>query len=64
MAASIHRIEQAMQGKIDFLKGTDPWRRPEPRAKPPLTPDGSLDRAAVAARVAAAFRDFAKKRAA
>lgn len=66
MRTSIHRIELALAGKVDFVKKTNPWRTSDEGAgsaqptsgKGPPMKDGQLDRVAVAARMEKALALF------
>jgi hypothetical protein len=66
MRTSIFRIELALDGKVDFLKKTNPWGSGEDEsdtpkggktAAPPMK-DGQLDRDAVVDRMERAFAVF------
>ena len=63
LRASIFHIEMALDGKMDFLKKTNPYGSGEAAAgDPPITESGELDRGAVAAKVKQAFGMFGKER--
>lgn len=55
MRTSIFRIELAMDGKMDFVRATNPFGSGEPKSKSPVTEIGEVDRKAVAQKIARAF---------
>lgn len=60
MRASIHRIELALDGKVDFLKKTNPWGSGEDAVKPVASKP--LPKERVASGIAGLLRGMQKRR--